>query len=325
MLAYRSCASLTSERLPNSASASSKNSTRSPARGGLEDPLQVLLGLADVLAHHRGRGRPCRGRGRGRRRPPRRPGSCRCPDGPANSADHAGGRRAGNPSARGRRLGPVPGGQLAQLAGLVGGQDEVVPAAAAAGSARPARRGARRPAAGRRAHRRASARHRPLDQPQLPSVQPLPCGGLAQHLTPFCVLGDAVLDTHFAPAHVGEASERQFARARQHPGDFRRPLDAAGKYRRQSGIGLDHKGPTPDERLPDEGRQLGGVGRHRRDQQAEAGGEPAGRRQPRLPVRTMDQGEDEDSSGDGAGPCQRRDAPRAEGRHRARRHHGGTS
>ena len=31
MLAYRSCASLTSERLPNSASASSKNSTRSPA------------------------------------------------------------------------------------------------------------------------------------------------------------------------------------------------------------------------------------------------------------------------------------------------------
>ena len=36
MLAYRSCASLTSDRLPNSASASSKNSTRSPEAAALK-------------------------------------------------------------------------------------------------------------------------------------------------------------------------------------------------------------------------------------------------------------------------------------------------
>ena len=54
MLAYRSCASRTSERLPKIASASSNSRTAvDPARLG-EDALEVLLGLPDVLVDHRG-------------------------------------------------------------------------------------------------------------------------------------------------------------------------------------------------------------------------------------------------------------------------------
>ena len=44
---------VTSERLPNRASASSKKSTTLPALGGVEDLVEVLLRLADVLADHR--------------------------------------------------------------------------------------------------------------------------------------------------------------------------------------------------------------------------------------------------------------------------------
>ena len=126
MLAYRSCASLTSERLPNSASASSKNRTRSPAAAA-PSSFEVLLGLADVLADDR-----------------RQVDLVQVQ--PQNAGHHLGGQRlsgAGRPGEQrhhsGRRhrrelppavhdvAAPVPGGQFAPVPHVVGRQHQVVP------------------------------------------------------------------------------------------------------------------------------------------------------------------------------------------------------
>ena len=59
---------------------------RAAVLGRVEDAAQVLLGLADVLAHHAGEVDPVEVEPQLARRAPRRPSSCRCRSAPANSA-----------------------------------------------------------------------------------------------------------------------------------------------------------------------------------------------------------------------------------------------
>ena len=165
----------TSERLPNSASASSKNSTRSPAAGRVEDALEVLLGLADVLADHARTGRPCTGRGPARRRPPRRPASCRCRTARRTAPPRRSTGSAGNPhspyTVRRRRYRATSSRSWpASARRAAPGR----PSRAAAGCARRARRGGRRPAAARPPATGAGVRRRRRrDQPQLLAGQPV--------------------------------------------------------------------------------------------------------------------------------------------------------
>ena len=68
----------TSERLPNSASASSKNRIALEPSAAAKIRVEVLLGLADVLRDDRGQVDAEQLAGRARRPAPARPSSCRC-------------------------------------------------------------------------------------------------------------------------------------------------------------------------------------------------------------------------------------------------------
>ena len=155
MLAYRSWLSLTSLRLPKSASASSKKSRHAAGLGRVEDLPQVLLGLPDVLADHGGQVDAAQVEGEllGH--------DLRC-QGLAGAAGP--GEECGDPEAAGPRRGEPPplvdGGPLSglrrhrsQLAVLELGQDQVLPPGLGDGDSGQVGESRPVPAASHRPHR----------------------------------------------------------------------------------------------------------------------------------------------------------------------------
>jgi hypothetical protein len=182
----------------------------------------------------------------------------------------------------------VPRGQLAQLARLVGGQNEIVPGAPGPDADGHAVEMTTRKTPYGRSHLTAVRGRGTGDEPQLLAAQPVRrIGVLAQHPAPVLGVRLAVRDPHLAPRPIRHRLQRLLPGRRQHPVEVPRPGHRVAARRGQRLGQIEHHHEVADGRLPHHRVPRLRGRRRRAGQQAGAGPVGADRAQPALPVAAV--------------------------------------
>jgi hypothetical protein len=215
----------------------------------------------------------------------------------------------------------VPGGQLAQLLRLVGGQDQVRPAAAGPDAHRhPVEVTAGQPPDGRR-DLTAVGGGRGGDQAELFAVEPVRRVGLpSERPLPVIRIGHRVGHPDLPPGQVRQRLEGLLPRRRQHPAQVRGPGDGVAAHGGERGGQVEDDREGADGGLADHRGPGGRALRRRADQHPGAGPIGGDRVQPADPVPAVHQQQSPRHRAARHRAARHRAARHRAARHRAARH-----